>query len=593
MASKREHSGERPYHMHLWEGARRRSLSSAHLFKPQPHNGQPTGEPMSIPASVEQPQGSHILVEDMIFHILGFCDISSVLVFCQSSRYFRYLASSKNVWLTLASDLSRRGFIDKQPGELLSELSREELVDRVKQVVLGPWTWAQDYPSAPIVSRKITLPLATPNRSWMQPEPKLFPGGEYLFFQYGALDCWSVSEERIVWTHRSDIQSWVVTFAAQLTDTAGYDGSFVQILILRARANKSLRKLQTITKLRRWCRVRGCEAGGIFRQRSTATRQRLTPIVRRPSPDPLVMAVLELPDIGESAITARTSPGAPPPGPLPPSEFIFVEVVALDLNSRTSRSVLVARVPDTSYDYPYIHPFISGDFAGVNVGHEIILFNWRLGSCVTLRIGHERDHVSQYTWLAVALQHAILVLPDTLGGERVAVTPLAALPWEPVEPLHGVGTPSRNVVGASDLTILFEERISPARHTHSHSVQYPCTRALYSAICSGCQYISPVTEAPCCTRTLSLCIEMGPSIGAGGRSCGASLGYPLLWVHLRIVREEREGRGHSPVSDPAEGETDKSLKLHGWGGNDWVHVSAYTGALTYPTTKTLLILYYE
>ncbi|KAJ6536727.1 hypothetical protein DFH09DRAFT_92947 [Mycena vulgaris] len=112
----------------------------------------------------------------------------------------------------------------------------------------------------------------------------------------------------------------------------------------------------------------------------------------------------------------------------------------------------------------------------------------------------------------------------------------------------------------------------PATRTHT-AYKYPRTRALYSTICSGCRYISPVTEAPCCTRTLSPCIRIRPSIGTGGRSCGASLGYPLLRAHLRIVREEREGRGHSAVSDPAEGETDRSLMLHGWDDNDWGSMS--------------------
>ncbi|KAJ7462026.1 hypothetical protein FB451DRAFT_1562609 [Mycena latifolia] len=462
---------------------------------------------MSIPGlDAQAPTGlsSSELFEDVILLILEFCDISTVLRLGQTSRYFHQLASSKSVWLSLTTDLVRRGFIDRRPGELFSEFSTEELVRRVKHVTLGPRTWAHDYPYAPVVTRKITLSLPTANDSWNDNEAKLLPGGEYVFLEHGVLDCWSVAEERVVWTHRCSVQeASVVTFAAQLTD----------------RANEAV--------------IMTCHRTG-------------------------------------GAYSCRKN---------------FVEVTTLDLISRTSRSVHVVRVPDTIYDGPYAQPSIYGDIAVVAVSTEVILINWRTGCCVTVQIDGECHNVRALFRLTVAPQYAILVLPGPLGEERVVVSPLAALPWAPI---NASNTPA-SLIKASDLLTVHDERISFDGHTSTVSIQ------------------SSVLESPVQRDLFRVWIHL---VGDGG--------VALLSYNFRLQGGVTDWRHRATMSArevlywgiPFSGHTfewtrgsrdfvvlnphdiDRRLQLIGWTHGPG-HISAYTGALTYSTLNSLVVLYFE
>jgi hypothetical protein len=82
---------------------------------------------------------------------------------------------------------------------------------------------AQGKIPAPITSRKITL---HPNIAADTPydwdlEAKLLPGGQYVLLQnWGKLECWSVFEDRLIWTHSCSMEDAdVLVFAADFTDS--------------------------------------------------------------------------------------------------------------------------------------------------------------------------------------------------------------------------------------------------------------------------------------------------------------------------------------------------------------------------------------
>ncbi|KAJ7462031.1 hypothetical protein FB451DRAFT_477417 [Mycena latifolia] len=478
------------------------------------------------PAASVEPQTSlspHKLVEDVIILILGFCDVSSVLAFGQSSKYFHQLASSKNVWLSLTTDLVCQRFIDIRPGEILSDLSTEELVDRIRRTTLGPQTWALDYRSAPVVSRKIILPFPSPNTAWGA--AILLPGGKYVFFLHATLDCWSVAEERVIWTLRSRVQSapsaFLRRFTVQTTDV----------------------------------------------------------------PDQVV--ILSCYRVGVAADSRKN----------------FVEVTTLDLNSRTSHSLLVMRVPDTSDDTPYAQPTICGDVAAVTVRTEVILINWRTGSCVMIQIhGKKYMGFNQFCRLALAPRYAVLVLPLPPGPseeheERAVVISLSELPWAPVDAAH---TPSRGIIDALELSPVSDERIPFDGQIWTYNLQLavhesPVQRGLFRvwihlAGNGGVSLFSFTLDLRGETpdwRHRATMLARDPQVRVAYWGVPFS-GHTVEWTEtsgqlLAVV---------PPVSVVDDDEVHKPVELDGQNhGNG--HVSAYTGALTYSTRNSLFVLYYD
>ncbi|KAJ7154120.1 hypothetical protein C8R46DRAFT_1118731, partial [Mycena filopes] len=134
----------------------------------------------------------------------------------ESSKYFHRLACHRTVWLAATAELVRRRFVDRSEGEpMLNELSKEQLVEIAKRAVQGPQTWRHGSQGPPVVLREITLSSGTANEDCPEFEVKLLPGGKYLFHLHSVLDCWSIPEQRVIWTHKT----WIEDFCAQLTDT--------------------------------------------------------------------------------------------------------------------------------------------------------------------------------------------------------------------------------------------------------------------------------------------------------------------------------------------------------------------------------------
>ena len=142
------------------------------------------------------------------------------------------LAFTKHVWLTLLGDAQARFFLDRRPESPLHQLSTMELVGLAKRMVQGPETWSHSHSSGPLIARQIVLHpqiyLGPGVLEW-ENEPKLLSGGQYVLFNSRrTLECWSVAEDRLIWTHQSEWQfATVLQFAAEVVD----DGRAAVILI--------------------------------------------------------------------------------------------------------------------------------------------------------------------------------------------------------------------------------------------------------------------------------------------------------------------------------------------------------------------------
>ncbi|KAF7349486.1 hypothetical protein MSAN_01738900 [Mycena sanguinolenta] len=160
------------------------------------------------------------LPPDIIFSIFACCDIASVVSVSQTCRDLHALAFEKSVWLVLLDDLRRRCILDRNCTPNIDTLSTAEMIDIVKRLITGPQTWSpEELDSVAEISRKITLhPTIAAASKWIVPQ--LLRSGRYvLFLNLYRLECWSVLDDRLVWTHTFPLDDMeVYGFAAEEAD---------------------------------------------------------------------------------------------------------------------------------------------------------------------------------------------------------------------------------------------------------------------------------------------------------------------------------------------------------------------------------------
>ncbi|RDB16906.1 hypothetical protein Hypma_002541 [Hypsizygus marmoreus] len=167
--------------------------------------------------------GRHSLVADVLLYIFCYCDIRSILVLSQSSRHFHDIGFSKQVWLTLLSDLHRHNCIDLLPGQHLNQLLPKELVSLARRTVSGPPSWSD--PSGTVVAHQVVLrssitnPIHTGNRC-LDRSTKLLSGGQFVLFQHqGTLECLSTDSGKHIWQYHGPVENVTVkSFAAEVVD---------------------------------------------------------------------------------------------------------------------------------------------------------------------------------------------------------------------------------------------------------------------------------------------------------------------------------------------------------------------------------------
>ncbi|KAF7352319.1 hypothetical protein MVEN_01195600 [Mycena venus] len=315
----------------------------------------------------------HDLVEDVLVLILAECDVADVVAISVTNKYFHHLALSSAVWYPLVMKLAQRGFINSGPDdENVKDLSIEQLIGLVKQMLRGPKSWTDTYsessPAEKTVRRAANLfkkfvrkprlasvPLLESRRILLHPmtstgpgishwynKQKLLPGGKYLLFKnWIRFECWSVFEDKCIWSMGSVC---VLEFNAELVE----DDRIVIVACQRTWAH-------------------------------------------------------------------------------PPKHF--AEITTLNLKTGVSNSEVVSRVPgctwadDNTYDCA-----VCGDIAAVYFlwSDEVLLINWRTNSRILV--------LPDPSLIAMALApgYLFLSLRHSRSRNRLAASPLASISsWEP------------------------------------------------------------------------------------------------------------------------------------------------------------------
>ncbi|KAJ7185490.1 hypothetical protein C8R46DRAFT_1342744 [Mycena filopes] len=477
------------------------------------------------------------LAEDVIILILEIIvanqEFPTLIALSETNKYLFHL--THHVWISLVTKMRERHFIDTRP----DDVNINEPVARLRRLLYGPKSWQDTgtsgtrdnfgrqsgsrlknflrkpsklFSAVPMISRQTTLHphLAPfPEIDGHENEARLLPGGRYVLFQNGLhLGCWSVFEDRLVWTHTSSPSGVMLDFAAEFqTDTAE------QLLVVMC--------------------------------------QRTKPFPRKN----------------------------------------FIEVHTLDLASGRSSLVLVTRGPD-SLDDPYTGCTICGDIIAVEFfnARKVLLINWRTSS--SLVISTDNPH---YPRIALVPGHLVLTLLGPRGGHKLGVSPLAALTsWEHVD---GVNPPSTHIMASSLSTSVSETFVmngqsgNPVATTRTSLWVYenPTARGRYrvwlhlsnrTAALVGYDFFVRGSRVYwlrlLCTRTASNTLPIGVSFSGHivGRHVNSGKTVVLPPVLL-------DGEEEAPQ---------KTLKLPGH--RTYIHLSPYSGALTYSTEKSLVIVYH-
>ncbi|KAJ6472465.1 hypothetical protein C8R45DRAFT_1217758 [Mycena sanguinolenta] len=176
---------------------------------------------------------------DTIFSIFACCDISRVVSTGQTCRYLHKLAFDRSVWHGLLLDLQRRSILDQNCTPNLETLSTDEMIAAVRRLITGPHTWSPSnlgFAAVPEVSKKITVHCAIRVAAdFKSLSVRLLPSGRYILWNNSnGVECWSVAENRLVWTDASVKDDWVQQYTADDTDTNSL------IIMICSRSNADL-----------------------------------------------------------------------------------------------------------------------------------------------------------------------------------------------------------------------------------------------------------------------------------------------------------------------------------------------------------------
>ncbi|KAJ7938732.1 hypothetical protein B0H13DRAFT_1851317 [Mycena leptocephala] len=150
---------------------------------------------------------------DVIFLIFARCDIDTVISVSQTCKSLYELAFTKTTWLALVVDLRRRLILGAACTPDLQDLTTEELLAIVKRLKTGPSSWGAG--GAPHISKEIIVQVKMRGGGYHHAK-LLRSGGHVLFHNYGALECWDVARDHLVWEYTPLVEGGeVICFAAE------------------------------------------------------------------------------------------------------------------------------------------------------------------------------------------------------------------------------------------------------------------------------------------------------------------------------------------------------------------------------------------
>ncbi|KAJ7628100.1 hypothetical protein B0H17DRAFT_552795 [Mycena rosella] len=259
----------------------------------------------------------------------------------------------------------------------------------------------------------------------------------------------------------------------------------------------------------------------------------------------------------------------------------FVEVTTLDLLTGFTSLVLVSRLPNSPQADPYRSCAVRGHIAAVELDGQVTLINWRTSSCVAILTGNSLSHI------ALAANCLVLTLLSPRGELQLACSPLPSpVSWAPIDSVRA----SSSRITVKDLPIIFADTISlngrtftrgePFLAVHESPVDPGRFRVWLHlesdqmGILSSYEFVARETAVSWHRRSS---VPVSSNIGPAGVSFS---GHVLSW------RSEI----FPPVPLVKEA-TAPCIPLETGGG--LVHLSPYSGAVTYSTVKSLDVVYYD
>ncbi|KAJ6486450.1 hypothetical protein C8R47DRAFT_1320919 [Mycena vitilis] len=469
------------------------------------------------------------LVEDVLLLILAECDILDVLAIGAASKYLHRLAGSHDVWVLLVTNLAQRGFIDRQPDDF-KDLNTEQLIGLVKRMLRGPQTWVAN-PAKSLVKRSAST------LSKLVRKPSAKPPAR---------------EPRRIVLHPEIAAGPEMPFEGNIARLLP-GGEFVLFL--------------NSARLECW---------NVFEDRLLWKHL--------PSMDHTTLREFGAELVGHQLVvsTCQRNWGGHVPG------HTFLEVCTLDTKSGLSTLELVTRVPDA--DNPYYGCSVCGDIVAVYLyaEYQVVLVNWRTHSQIVLE-ANTSEPIGFKSQFAFVPDFLVSAQRDSIGNQRLAVIPFASLgSWEPTtileEPAVRVNAVDISLRTAGSIPVKGHLSLSWQRSLYVH--QNPLRRGLYKV------YLHTVADRAdiLCSYDLvrhngemSWRLVSSTRMWGGISQSGLSLsGHAIGW---------RSGQSRQIVFAPTQRDSGLRDLLKIDGRSNIVHLSPYSGALTYSTSQEIVIVY--
>ncbi|KAJ7682214.1 hypothetical protein DFH06DRAFT_289731 [Mycena polygramma] len=474
----------------------------------------------------------HDLVEDVLLLILAECDILDVLAIGAASKYLHRLAGSHDVWVLLVTNLAKRGFIDRPPDDL-KDMNTEQLIGLVKRLLRGPQTWAAD-PTKSLVKRSVTTLGKLVRKVSAKPS--------------------SAGGSRRIVLHPEIATGPGMQFEGNIARLLP-GGEYVLFL--------------NSGRLECW---------SVFEDRLVWKHS--------PSMDHATVRDFGAELVGHRIVilTCQRNWGGHVPG------NTFLEVCTLDLNSGLSTLELVTRVADTDSDNPYYGCSVCGDIVAVciHVEYQVVLVDWRTHSQIVLE-ANTAEPIEFKSQFALVPDFLVSAQRDPIGNQRLAVTSFASLGfWEPTsileEPAVRVNAVDISLRTAGSIAVKGHLSLSWQRSLYVH--QNPLRRGLYKVYLHTvldntdilCSYDLVRHDGGMSWRLVSS-TPMWGRIGPSGLSLS---GHAIGW---------RSGESRQMVFAPTHRDSGLRDLLKIDGRSNIVHLSPYSGALTYSTSQEIVIVY--